>query len=1160
METSVAPNRDGDSPQTYSILSYLFENEDFDVYLLKIKYLASFIVPIFCVFGMAGNCMALMLIRTNFWLRRLTSNAYLSTLSVSSCLFLFTVFVTWMDNQHNVPLYNNSEIGCKIFTYLAHACDFICVWMISWVSCDRIIVLYRPGIRKWVCTKKFSRRMVLCTILISLTFYSWCLISASLEMEGKQVFCGLARNQTFFGKTIGNLYFIFTLLDTMLCTILPSILIVVMNSFAIYRYHQCMKIYASGVLRVRFLRTPDTLNNNDYEETTAKKLLLSQATPTTNAASTQSARGAPCGKMRSSDLQLSRTLLVVTSTFVLLNVPNYALRICQEIFVSNNNVMFHLVYFATYLLYYFHHAVLFYFYIFWSPQMKKQLKPAAMRLLEYLVHSMKRSPGKSVLGNKFKRMPPPRPGKLEPNPRIEPKSLVDYYSRSGQDSPTSSTFSSSSSLKENQIPAKVIEPKTIKDRLNRLTQSPKKSPIKTKTKSVRRRKLILPIKRVSNGKLLHPIGQLESEVDELRDFDELWRLNDDRFRLSSPLFRKNSHKKLNLGLQSLRQRLKNRNHKNQHKQKEANVERSIRRVKVQKLENSPKNLLVSMDLEYVKSTYEGKWISMEAFLVEISSGRAIHRSLGHHSVPTKCDDRPCYLEFDVDLRNFTEKSSLFVAFVADLAVTEKKSRRSLSTSDNFTYIKQSIGALCLGEFCRQQNEFLLNFAFRGEEVSLKSLGDFPKNWMSNLETLQMLGQISKKEKSSKPLDFCVLLLKTSNEYEGETLKKKKTINSRANQQVKKRQDLKYFLRFGDSLQEWKRISGFYSPFNSFPREFSSISNLIDHLNCQTSFKFKAIDQTDFQTDESFGIEIFTNRCTQLSPLKVEKRGRKESPVERVIEGKRLHKFEQPSLRDTFPHYKVAHNVEEKFVTIDNSMHWLGKEMLMNLHNVSDINVHERTFITMWNAYFRMNSRCTFGNKDVFRNLIGFRHELYSCLLNDKNEAFIDFQLIWLLFLRRLTENKIISPLQEAVLITGNFDLLSGGDEERLNGDVIRIENDSFEIPHTLSTPMSMEKTTPSKSSSSSSVSTPKKRLLKSAEKKLAYQNQEKLYPLRNSLTPSRKSPAKSALKRPKSAVSESPAKRTRSSDVQVHLSTQKPSPRAKNSFFTQNLQNKRTCH
>lgn len=143
----------------------------------------------------------------------MTSNIYLCTLSVCGCLFLSTVMITWLDSSFGMPLYSNSEIGCKLLTFGAHSwyvgkifhdnkitytfphyitdchstslilgfldvllflisknpgqdlegaspliyislkernnlrffSDFICVWMISWVSCDRCVVLFRPG-------------------------------------------------------------------------------------------------------------------------------------------------------------------------------------------------------------------------------------------------------------------------------------------------------------------------------------------------------------------------------------------------------------------------------------------------------------------------------------------------------------------------------------------------------------------------------------------------------------------------------------------------------------------------------------------------------------------------------------------------------------------------------------------------------------------------------------------------------------------------------------------------------------------------------------------------------------------------------------------------------------------------------------------------------
>ena len=389
---------DGEEEEEEDGLGLLHLQDD-DRLLLYLRYYARHFIPVFCLVGIIGNCMALLLIRTNYWLRRLTSNIYLCTLSVCGCLFLATVLITWLDSSFGVPLYSQSEVGCKIFTFTAHSCDFICVWMISWVSCDRAIVLFRPGIRRRVCNKKFARNLVVCTVLFSSTLYGWCLVFAGLEVGSDDIsYCGI--NPAVQGYDLRQLHLFFSLMDTILCTVVPSLLIMVVNSLSIYRYRQCMKVYSSGVLRVRFLRVPDQpdqeAKQNTEDTSTAKKLLFSStaaAQPTQTAlsiapmtmattAATGSTRGPNGGKLKSSDLTLSRSLLIVTSTFVLLNVPNYAFRLYEALFNVEQTHLWQLLYFFTFLLYYLHHAVLFYMYIFWSPQMKKQLMPTALKLLE----------------------------------------------------------------------------------------------------------------------------------------------------------------------------------------------------------------------------------------------------------------------------------------------------------------------------------------------------------------------------------------------------------------------------------------------------------------------------------------------------------------------------------------------------------------------------------------------------------------------------------------------------------------------------------------------------------------------------------------------------------------------------------------------------------
>lgn len=56
---------------------------------------------------------------------------------------------------------------------------------------------------------------------------------------------------------LAEMHFYFTFIDTIICTVMPSLLITVVNSLAVYRYRQCMRIYSSGVLRVRFLKVSD---------------------------------------------------------------------------------------------------------------------------------------------------------------------------------------------------------------------------------------------------------------------------------------------------------------------------------------------------------------------------------------------------------------------------------------------------------------------------------------------------------------------------------------------------------------------------------------------------------------------------------------------------------------------------------------------------------------------------------------------------------------------------------------------------------------------------------------------------------------------------------------------------------------------------------------
>uniref|UniRef100_A0A0N4Z9G4 G_PROTEIN_RECEP_F1_2 domain-containing protein n=1 Tax=Parastrongyloides trichosuri TaxID=131310 RepID=A0A0N4Z9G4_PARTI len=374
--------------ELYSNTNEGYQNGIYKQFRFYIRY----IIPVFCVIGILGNSMALIILKTNYWLKRLTSNAYLTMLSICSCIFIICLFIVFTDTAINTwSFYSSWTYGCKIFTFLPQSSDFVCSWMICWVSFDRVLILYRPKMRKYVCNKKFANYAIIGTILIGAIFYSWCFYLADIEYDDNNLpFCGLRSDENVMGISLHDLTNFFLFFDLTVCTILPSIFIVTVNCLSIYRYRECMKIYSSGVLRVRFLKVPTTETNENQQTAvedltqTKKTLFGMSSTGVSGHTSTNGVKSKKKGnKLKTSDLTLTRSLLIVTSTFICLQLPNYALRIYQNIFnIPQEDQPFNFILFMSHIIYYAHHAVLFYMYIFWSPQMKKQLKPTALKLLE----------------------------------------------------------------------------------------------------------------------------------------------------------------------------------------------------------------------------------------------------------------------------------------------------------------------------------------------------------------------------------------------------------------------------------------------------------------------------------------------------------------------------------------------------------------------------------------------------------------------------------------------------------------------------------------------------------------------------------------------------------------------------------------------------------
>ncbi|VDL64732.1 unnamed protein product [Nippostrongylus brasiliensis] len=286
-------------------------------------------------------------------------------------------------------------LSCKVNQFLAHVCDFSSVWLIVLVGCERLMLLHRR--RRSLTTEKACAQVV-ALVVVAMLFNSWILYVASIQ----QGVCDI-------DPAFDRIYHVMTVLETVICMLVPSIFIFSSNVFVIYKLNAHVRKYPScpavsfntpeadapmtsatslqsqGLKSYTRVSLGRLSNHFSFDMDKPKKKVKKDRK--TAIRSKSRVRSAFLIRMylalRYTDVQLTRSLMVVTWVFIILNMPNYMYRMATNILgVDNQTVIMQNLSLLAHFLLYTHHAVLFYLYIFYSPQMKRRLRPTAMKLLE----------------------------------------------------------------------------------------------------------------------------------------------------------------------------------------------------------------------------------------------------------------------------------------------------------------------------------------------------------------------------------------------------------------------------------------------------------------------------------------------------------------------------------------------------------------------------------------------------------------------------------------------------------------------------------------------------------------------------------------------------------------------------------------------------------
>ena len=313
---------------------YFMDEDKFANFMYQVNLYA---IPFLVAVGISTNVLSILVFTTTH-LRMQSSSVYLVSLAVAETVYLLALFVGWF-SWIEIHLFHR-QFWCQAVVYITYVCSFISVWNVASFTVERYLVVCHPlsinistvspgRNRKWTIV------IVIGEALLALVIYSYSLITSGITEFDNIPSC---ETKPFYV----NLIHYTTQIDSFLTLVLPSLVIVLLN----------MKLYVTVYLTVR--------GNN--------AALISQSPSQSRSSANTMSLSSNSGDITSvrHQIRTTRMLLVVSTVFILLNLPNHAMKIYIVYFSHNNNFtstfvrceeLFNLLYYINFSINFFLYSV-----------------------------------------------------------------------------------------------------------------------------------------------------------------------------------------------------------------------------------------------------------------------------------------------------------------------------------------------------------------------------------------------------------------------------------------------------------------------------------------------------------------------------------------------------------------------------------------------------------------------------------------------------------------------------------------------------------------------------------------------------------------------------------------------------------------------------------
>lgn len=251
-----------------------------------------FFVPVIIVFGIVGNILSLVIFSTPR-LNVLSSSVYLSALAVADTGFLVGVLFSWLSNL-GLPLYHYQGF-CQTFVYLTFVCSFLSAWYIVAFSAERLVVVLFPLRRATLCTPARAKIVVISLAILAAVMYNFAFWTTSVQdVFGERLCMQITR--------FTPMLMVISKVDTIVTLVLPFTAIACINGRII-----CISTRLGNV------GANNESCNNQPSGGSGESLTVHS-------------------RRRTNQAKITRMLLVVSTAFLILNLPFHSIRLYPVIY------------------------------------------------------------------------------------------------------------------------------------------------------------------------------------------------------------------------------------------------------------------------------------------------------------------------------------------------------------------------------------------------------------------------------------------------------------------------------------------------------------------------------------------------------------------------------------------------------------------------------------------------------------------------------------------------------------------------------------------------------------------------------------------------------------------------------------------------------------